>query len=184
MERTYLRGDIYYADLQKGVGSEQEGYRPVVIIQNNVGNKYSPTVIVAAITSKADMKPHLPTHYYLNGEDGLEIPSIILLEQLRTIDKSRLDGYIGHLSKEHIAGMAHALAVSIDLIETPRSKEKSPTKQFSMTLCGRCLGSFQRTNAYHIRRADPSQLVKETCMFCGIRMGYDYLLAPKERGQI
>ena len=184
MERTYMRGDIYYADLQKGVGSEQEGYRPVVIIQNNVGNKYSPTVIVAAITSKADMKPHLPTHYYLNGEDGLEIPSIILLEQLRTIDKSRLDGYIGHLSEEHIAGMDHALAVSIDLIEEPQSKKTAPPEQISMTLCGKCLDSYRRANAYHIRRANPSQLIKEPCMFCGIRLGYDYLLTPKERGQI
>ena len=112
------------------------------------------------------------------------MPSIILLEQLRTIDKRRLDGYIGHLSKEHIAGMDHALAVSIDLVETQRPMEKAPTKQFSMTLCGRCLDSYRRSNAYHISRADPSQFVKEPCMFCGIRMGYDYLLTPKERGRI
>ena len=98
MDRTYLRGDLYYANLGRGIGSEQEGYRPVVIIQNNIGNRHSPTVIIAAISSKVGIKPKLPTHYFVNAEDGLELPSIILLEQLRTVDKRRLDKYIGHLS--------------------------------------------------------------------------------------
>ena len=84
MNHTYLRGDMYYADLGRGIGSEQEGYRPVVIIQNNVGNKHSPTVIIASITSKTGVKAKLPTHYYIDAEDGLELPSIVLLEQLRT----------------------------------------------------------------------------------------------------
>ena len=90
MNHTYLRGDMYYADLGRGIGSEQEGYRPVVIIQNNVGNKHSPTVIIASITSKTGVKAKLPTHYYIDAEDGLELPSIVLLEQLRTVDKRRL----------------------------------------------------------------------------------------------
>ncbi len=77
MSRTYLRGDLYYADLGSGIGSEQKGNRPVVIIQNNVGNKHSPTVIIAAITSKANIKAKLPTHYFINAEDGLELPSIV-----------------------------------------------------------------------------------------------------------
>ena len=89
MNHTYLRGDMYYADLGRGIGSEQEGYRPVVIIQNNVGNKHSPTVIIASITSKTGVKAKLPTHYYIDAEDGLELPSIVLLEQLRTVDKRR-----------------------------------------------------------------------------------------------
>ncbi|ARE60606.1 type II toxin-antitoxin system PemK/MazF family toxin [Acutalibacter muris] len=97
MQRTYSRGDMYYANLGKGVGSEQEGYRPVVIIQNNVGNRFSPTVIIAAITSKVGVKPRLPTHYFIDSEDGLEQPSVILMEQLHTIDKHRLGKYIGHL---------------------------------------------------------------------------------------
>lgn len=78
MNRTYLRGDMYYADLGKGIGSEQEGYRPVVIIQNDVGNKHSPTVIIASITSKRDAKAKLPTHYLLEAENGLELPSLVL----------------------------------------------------------------------------------------------------------
>ena len=95
MNHTYLRGDMYYADLGQGIGSEQEGYRPVVIIQNNVGNRHSPTVIIASITSKKDAKPKLPTHYYIHAENGLELPSIVLLEQLRTVDKRRLGDFIG-----------------------------------------------------------------------------------------
>ena len=96
MNTTYLRGQLYYADLNKGVGSEQEGYRPVLIIQNDVGNKYSPTVIVAAVTSKVGVKPKLPTHYFIEANTvGLTAPSIVLLEQLRTLDKRRLERYIG-----------------------------------------------------------------------------------------
>ena len=87
MNRTYLRGDMYYADLGRGIGSEQEGYRPVLIIQNDTGNKHSPTVIVAAISSKVDAKAKLPTHYLLKAENGLELPSLVLMEQLRTIVK-------------------------------------------------------------------------------------------------
>ncbi len=125
MNHTYLRGDMYYADLGHGIGSEQEGYRPVVIIQNNVGNKHSPTVIIASVTSKTDAKPKLPTHYYINAEDGLELPSIVLLEQLRTVDKRRLGDFIGHLSDKHIRGINHALAVSIGLIESIPKKVNS-----------------------------------------------------------
>ena len=114
MNHTYLRGDMYYADLGRGIGSEQEGYRPVVIIQNNVGNKHSPTVIIASITSKTGVKAKLPTHYYIDdAENGLKLPSIVLLEQLRTVDKRRLGNFIGHLSEKHICGINHALAVSI-----------------------------------------------------------------------
>ena len=90
MNKTYLRGEMYYADLGRGIGSEQEGYRPVLIIQNDVGNRYSPTVIVASISSRIDGKSKLPTHYYINAEDGLREPSVVLLEQIRTIDKHRL----------------------------------------------------------------------------------------------
>lgn len=122
MNHTYLRGDMYYADLGRGIGSEQEGYRPVVIIQNNVGNKHSPTVIIASITSKTGVKAKLPTHYYIEAEDGLERPSIVLLEQLRTVDKRRLGNFIGHLSEKHICGINHALAVSIGLIESVPKK--------------------------------------------------------------
>ena len=129
MSRTYQRGDLYYADLGRGIGSEQEGYRPIVIIQNNKGNKYSPTVIVAPISSKVGVKPKLPTHYFINAECGLERPSIVLMEQVRTLDKQRLTKYIGRLTNEHIQGMDHALAVSVDLIHTSLKKEHGRKKR-------------------------------------------------------
>lgn len=115
MKGKILRGDIFYADLGGGIGSEQKGYRPVLIIQNNVGNKYSPTVIVASITSKVGVKAKMPTHYFVNTESGLEAPSVVLLEQIRTIDKKRLDSYIGHLSDTHINCIDKALAISVGL---------------------------------------------------------------------
>lgn len=119
MKGKILRGDIFYADLGRGIGSEQKGYRPVLIIQNNVGNKYSPTVIVASITSKVGVKAKLPTHYFVNTESGLEAPSVVLLEQIRTIDKKRLDLYIGHLSDKHMEQINSALVVSIGLKTLP-----------------------------------------------------------------
>ena len=115
MERNILRGDMYYADLSPVIGSEQGGNRPVLIIQNNIGNKHSPTVIVAAITGKANQKAKLPTHCYLEAENGLDMPSIILLEQIRTIDKRRLNDYIGKLDVNSMLNVDSALAISIGL---------------------------------------------------------------------
>ena len=100
MKRTYQRGEMYYADLGRGVGSEQEGRRPVVIIQNDIGNKHSHTVIVAAITTKTAGKRKLPTHFEIGAEHGLKAPSLVLLEQIRTIDKHRLENRIGR-NKRH-----------------------------------------------------------------------------------
>ena len=114
-DKKILRGDMFYANLGRGIGSEQKGYRPVLIIQNNVGNKYSPTVIVASITSRVGIKAKLPTHYFINTEDGLQAPSIILLEQISTIDKKRLDSYIGHLSQKNVDGVNEALSISVGL---------------------------------------------------------------------
>lgn len=110
------RGDIYYADLSPVVGSEQGGIRPVVIVQNDVGNKYSPTVIAAAITSKIN-KAKLPTHIEINAETfGLPKDSVVLTEQIRTIDKKRLKERIGHLDDEYMIKVNDALSVSFGLI--------------------------------------------------------------------
>ena len=174
MNHTYLRGDMYYADLGKGIGSEQEGCRPVVIIQNNVGNKHSPTVIIASITSKKDAKPKLPTHYLIGAEDGLELPSLVLLEQLRTIDKRRLSDFIGHLSEKHIQGINHALAVSVGLIE-------SVPKKLILCLCRTCADNFYGSGAFVLRRVDSEQSEKDTCTYCNSRKGFDYELIPKKR---
>ena len=112
------RGDMFYADLSPVVGSEQGGIRPVLIIQNNLGNKYSPTVIAAAITSQKT-KNNLPTHIEISSENsGLKADSIVLAEQIRTIDKSRLKEKIGHIEDgEIIHKINNALGVSFGLEE-------------------------------------------------------------------
>ncbi|WP_296969550.1 type II toxin-antitoxin system PemK/MazF family toxin [Tepidanaerobacter sp. EBM-38] len=111
------RGDIFYADLNPVVGSEQGGIRPVLVVQNDVGNKYSPTIIIAAITSQID-KAKLPTHVELPSKDyGLEKDSVILLEQLRTIDKRRLKEKITILDQDIMKKVDEALKVSLGLEE-------------------------------------------------------------------
>ncbi len=112
------RGDMFYADLSPVIGSEQGGVRPVLIIQNNVGNKYSPTVIAAAITSQTG-KTNLPTHIKIDSAScGLKNDSVVLTEQVRTIDKSRLRERIGHIeSLEVINKINNALGVSFGLEE-------------------------------------------------------------------
>ena len=109
------RGDIYYADLSPVVGSEQGGLRPVLIVQNDIGNKYSPTVIAAAITSKMT-KSKLPTHIDLVADNvGLAKDSVILLEQIRTIDKTRLKEKMGHLDDGLMQNVNNAITVSFGL---------------------------------------------------------------------
>lgn len=111
------RGDIYYADLSPVVGSEQGGLRPVLIIQNDIGNRYSPTVIAAAITSKMG-KTRLPTHIDVHADDvGLVKDSVILLEQIRTLDKRRLKEKMGHLDEDMMIAVNNAIAVSFGLGE-------------------------------------------------------------------
>ena len=113
------RGDIYYADLSPVVGSEQGGLRPVLIIQNDVGNRYSPTVIAAAITSRMG-KARMPTHIDIYADKvGLAKDSVILLEQIRTLDKRRLRERMGHLDDEMMDRVNNAIAVSFGIIMPP-----------------------------------------------------------------
>ena len=117
------KGDIFYADLTPVVGCEQGGIRPVLIVQNNIGNRYSPTVIVAAITSRTG-KQYLHTHIELGEpQNGLRQNSLVLLEQVRTIDRSRLRDYIGTLTDQQLRQVDEALAVSfgLELAEEPRA---------------------------------------------------------------
>lgn len=109
------RGDIYYADLSPVIGSEQGGLRPVLIVQNDIGNRYSPTVIAAAITSRMT-KSKLPTHIDINADNvGLAKDSVILLEQIRTIDKTRLKEKMGHLDDNLMQNVNNAITVSFGL---------------------------------------------------------------------
>ena len=114
MRKAIRRGDLFYADLNPVVGSEQGGIRPVLVIQNDVGNHFSPTVVAAAITSRK-AKNRLATHILLENVPGLTPTSLLLLEQLRTIDRKRLRGYIGRISKEKMLEVDAALAISIGI---------------------------------------------------------------------
>lgn len=116
MENIIKRGDLYFADLSPVVGSEQGGVRPVLVIQNDIGNKYSPTVIAAAITSKLN-KARMPTHIEVSAKEyGLEKDSVILLEQIRTIDKSRLKEKIGELGEYKMNQVNRAMMISLGVI--------------------------------------------------------------------
>ncbi|MGJ3205809.1 type II toxin-antitoxin system endoribonuclease NdoA [Geobacillus sp. FJAT-46040] len=111
------RGDVYFADLSPVVGSEQGGVRPVLVIQNDIGNRFSPTVIVAAITAQIQ-KAKLPTHVEIDAKRcGFERDSVILLEQIRTIDKQRLTDKITHLDDEMMDKVDEALQISLGLID-------------------------------------------------------------------
>ena len=178
MKNTYLRGELYYADLGTGVGSEQNGYRPVVIIQNDVGNRHSPTTIVAAISTQIKTKANLPTHYYLKPGSGLVQPSMVMLEQIRTVDKTRLVQYIGKLSDGEIKGLNHALAISIGLIPTAPEK-------LILCLCSTCAENFYGSGAYYLRRVNPIEVEKELCTYCNQRSGFTYEVSPRnnQRGK-
>lgn len=116
------RGDIFYADLSPVIGSEQGGLRPVLIVQNDVGNRYSPTVIAAAITSRT-AKTHLPTHIDIQADQvGLAKDSVVLLEQIRTIDKQRLKEKMGHLDEGTMSEINSAIAVSFGLTPPPQNQ--------------------------------------------------------------
>ena len=173
-EQVMRRGEIYHADLNPVFGSEQGGYRPVLIIQNNRGNQHSPTVIVAAITSQPKTK--LPTHVPINGIRGLEKESFVLLEQIRTVlleqirtvDKRRLDDYVGRLNRDQMNKVEKALRTSMEI--------KKLDKPVLMCLCSVCAKPFYNSKEHFIIRADRDQTIKETCMFCNVMCGRDTII--------
>ena len=127
------RGDIYYADLSPVVGSEQGGMRPVLIIQNDVGNRYSPTVIAAAITSRMG-KTRLPTHIDIYADKaGLAKDSVVLLEQIRTLDKRRLKEKMGHLDEKMMNEINSAIAVSFGLFDGDVDRERHSSSTYPDT---------------------------------------------------
>ena len=174
MKKTYFRGEMYYADLGTGIGSEQNGFRPVVIIQNDVGNKHSPTTIVAAISTQIMTKAKLPTHYYLMAGNGLAQPSMIMLEQIRTVDKARLTQYIGKLSEIDMKGLNHALAISVGLMPITLNKLR-------LCLCSTCAENFYSSGAYFLRRVNPIKVEKDLCTYCNQRAGYDYEVSKRNK---
>ncbi|MCD7920542.1 MAG: type II toxin-antitoxin system PemK/MazF family toxin [Clostridiales bacterium] len=190
--KQYHRGDIYFANLDPHYGSEQGGIRPVLIVQNDSGNRYSPTLVVAAATKRTDKKPYLPTHVILNHIPGMEYDgdSMFLLEQLYTIDKHRIKGFAGRITEEQQRKVNVGLAASLGLedmndgnVKIPRpvrKKRSSPQGDPSMLfcLCPTCRSKFFDTKQYYIIRADRKQKDKDVCTYCQTRMGYDYYVLP------
>lgn len=169
-------GDIFYCDLGKANGSVQFGYRPVVVVQANSLNKSSPTIVVAVITS-VRKNQSMTTHILLDEDCGLNEPSMIVLEQLRTIDRTEeLGRYIGTISDETKRneikqGLKH-------LIGIPRNLRRECVARIS-TLCIQCQKELMRNPDNMIRRIDPWQREKELCDKCQTYYGYDYFITKK-----
>lgn len=113
----YLRGDIYYADMEPHIGSEQGGTHPVVVLQNDVGNRYAPTLIVATVTSRTEKKKYQPTHVLIAHNTAFEKPSVVQLEQIFTIDKSRVQRFLGRLTQDEMQEIEKGVVSSLDLNE-------------------------------------------------------------------
>jgi len=171
------RGDIFFADLNPVRGSEQGGLRPVLIIQNNIGNRHSPTVIIAPITSKIK-KNTLPTHVGLPRDIGLPAKSMVLLEQVRTIDKSRLTNYVAALDDDLMDYVDGALGISLALDDPCREEEQD---EMTLCLCPTCAAQFYNSPEHIIRRVDPFQDLKDYCTYCQVRKGYDYYIRRVEK---
>ncbi len=182
-----LRGQMYYADLDPVIGSEQGGNRPVLVIQNNIGNRHSPTIIIAPITTRVK-KLHQPTHIGVPPYFGLPQNSMVMLEQIRTIDKSRLGSYVGCFDDDVMDYVDEALGISVGLHDLA-GKEQKPYADEShdemhgemvLTLCGTCLRQFNCSPEHIVRRINHAQ-AKEPCMYCHVRDGYDYRIIHKKK---
>ena len=113
----YLRGDIYFADMEPHIGSEQGGTRPVVVLQNDVGNRYAPTLIVATVTSRTEKKKYQPTHVLIAHNTAFEKPSVVQLEQIFTIDKSRIQRFLGRITQNEMQEIEKGVVSSLALAE-------------------------------------------------------------------
>ena len=153
------RGDIFYADLNPVIGSEQGSYRPVLVVQNRNGNEYSPTVVTVPITGNLRKNP-LPTHVMIPKSYGLDKDSIALVEQIRTIDRSRFADYIGRIDYEIQSAIDNALAVSVGL----EKRQFSKNKVIVLSLCPRCESDFRNNGYLLVKRG--YQAVKTDCDFC------------------
>jgi mRNA interferase MazF len=184
-----IRGQMYFADLNPVVGSEQGGIRPVVVVQNNVGNTHSPTIIVAPITTQVK-KTWLPTHIGIPSVFGLPQQSMAMLEQIRTIDRERFGEYVGCLDDDAMGQIDKALGISVGLNEVttndrPIRREshdqpKEAPEEMVLTLCGPCLQQFISSPEHIVKRVTPMQ-EKEPCMYCNVRSGYDYRIIRRKK---
>jgi mRNA interferase MazF len=166
-KKTIRRGDMFYANLNPVIGSEQGDFRPVLIVQNNTGNTHSPTVVVVPITRNLQ-KSRLPTHVTIPQSCGLESDSLALAEQIRTIDRSRLSDYIGHIGGNVQAEIDNALSVCVGI-----ERHRAPKgEMLELSLCNRCENDFRDSGYILIKKG--WQEVKEDCDFCKVRMGLTF----------
>lgn len=171
--KTIKRGEIYYYDFGINEGSVQNGCRPVLVVQCDEGNQASETTIVAAITSSK--KRYLPTHISLDESCGLREPSIVLMEQLRTINASELLDYVGTINDDQLMRMVNrGLKKALGMW----SFQARPTDDVRC-LCPKCLDDYLETSEYIIRRLNPYDREKHTCDKC-FRTGYEYILSPRK----
>ena len=161
------RGDIYYAKLNPVQGSEQGGLRPVLVIQNNKGNKHCPTIIAAPITSKGK-KYYLPTH-------------VVLLEQIRVLDKQRLREFVDCMEAEEMKEIDQAIRASLALPEDRRRKRKAKPEGKRLCLCPNCANQFYSSPDHVIRRAEGAQEEGSTCEFCEVQPGLDYIVINRRK---
>jgi len=158
------RGDIYYANLNPVIGSEQGENRPVLVVQNNVGNAHSPTTVIVPLTCNIN-KSSLPTHVIIPKIHGLEADSLALVEQIRTIDNSRIDGYIGRINRSVQSKIDHALEVCVGL----KNKRSAKGELMTLVLCRRCENDFRDSGYVVVKQG--WQDIKDDCDFCKVRLG-------------
>jgi len=164
MKSKYLRGEVYIVNFNPAQGSEQGGIRPALIIQNNTGNRHSPTLIVAPITSS--IKPRIPVHLPISGVPSLKKGSTLLLEQIRVVDKSRVGKYLCSVSYVGMKLVDAAIAISLDI----RLPDREPVE---MTLCHTCKSQFE-DSGFKVRLLSNPKEPKETCDYCNYRTGFNY----------
>lgn len=169
-------GDIYYCDLGVTNGSVQSGIRPVLVVQTNRLNESSPTVVVAAITA-VKKKTAMNTHIELNTDCGLKEPSMVMLEQLRTVDKAtELDNFVGRITDaDKISEIKRGLKFAVGIPIKPKTERKG----IVLSLCPRCRSEFQSIPENIVKRLDPFQADKEVCDKCQVGYGYDYMIFKK-----
>jgi len=171
-QKQIQRGNIYFADLNPVIGSEQGDTRPVLVVQNDIGNKHSPTIVVAPITCNLNKK-FLPTHVSISHVSGLEKNSLALVEQIRTIDRSRIFEYIGCITKQQQAEIDSALAVCVGIDNLHPTKKDTIT----LSLCSRCESNFAQSDCILVKKG--WQETKKLCDFCESRQGLTFEVFSK-----
>lgn len=171
------RGDIYYARLNPVEGSEQGGVRPVLVIQNNKGNKHGSTVIVAPITAKGK-KYYLPTHVKLPKKTDLPQRSMVLLEQIRTLDKRRLREYVGHTQEAEMKKIDQGIRASLAI---PDEQKKAEPEGKRLCLCPNCANQFYSSPDHVIRRAEGKQAENSICEYCEFEPGLDFIIINRRK---